>query len=365
MNQDDRPQPPGQPVTPEVVGPHPGAASGRRSRPLRAMLVVCLLLLFAALAFTVLVLLGSLLVNTLLAGSSYDSESRVREKFHSGVRSGGQKVAIISVEGVIVEGEGFVKRQIDRARKDDDVKAVVLRVNSPGGTITGSDYMYHHLSELVKEREIPMVVSMGGLAASGGYYVSMAVGDTPESIFAEPTTWTGSIGVIIPLFEAADLMEKWGINEDSVASHRLKNMGSFARHMTDEERAIFQALVEESFTRFKQIVKSGRPRFRDDPKALDKLATGQIYTAQQARAGGLIDRIGFVEDAIDRAIELAGLDEDDVRVVKYAPEPTVADILFGGSVQSPRLDLASLLDLGSPRAYYLWTRLPPLVRSGS
>ena len=113
-----------------------------------------------------------------------------------------KKIAIIDVAGAIMEGEGFVKRQIDaRAGRHRASSAVVLRVNSPGGTVTGSDYIYHHLRELVDERKLPMVVSMGSICASGGYYVAMAVGDEPDAIFAEPTTWTGSIGVIIPHYD--------------------------------------------------------------------------------------------------------------------------------------------------------------------
>ena len=146
---------------------------------------------------------------------------------------------------------------------------------------------------------------MGGLAASGGYYASMAVGDTEDTIFAEPTTWTGSIGVVIPHYNVTGLMKEIGVADDSIASNPLKEMGSFTRPMTEAERNIFQNLVNEGFTRFKDVVKSGRPKFKQDPAALDKLATGQVFTAVQAEKNGLIDKIGFIDDAVDRAIELA------------------------------------------------------------
>src|SRR3954471_24866622 len=103
---------------------------------------------------------------------SSDSDDHLQEKYHSLEKQGHDKVAIITVEGAILDGEGYVKHQIDHIRHDDSVKAVVLRVDSPGGTVTGSDFIYHHLIKLTKEREIPLVVSMGGMAASGGYYVS-------------------------------------------------------------------------------------------------------------------------------------------------------------------------------------------------
>ena len=153
----------------------------------------------------------------------------IQEKYFSHARYGSNKVAILHVEGVILDGEGLVKREIERAAKDDSVKAVVLRVDSPGGTVSGSDYIYHHLTKLAEKK--PIVVSMGSVAASGGYYVSMAVGSNPNTIFAEPTTWTGSIGVIIPHYDATGLMEKVGIKSDSIASHPLKGMGSFMKPM--------------------------------------------------------------------------------------------------------------------------------------
>jgi protease IV len=310
---------------------------------------------------------GSLGVVLLLAAAltgfvSVGDDSGITEQYHSLSRHAVQKVAIITLEGTILDGDGFVKRQIDHVRDDENVKAIVLRVNSPGGTVSGSDYIYHHLKRLAAEREIPLVVSMGGIAASGGYYAAMAVGDTPDSIFAEPTTWTGSIGVIIPHYNFAGLMETWRLEEDSIKSHRLKQMGSPTRAMTDEERKIFQALVDDSFARFKEIVAAGRPRLRNDPTALDKVSTGQVFTTRQALESGLVDKEGFVEDAIDRAIELAGLDRSETRAVKYKHFGGIFDLLLGAQSRerppSAIADLAALLDMTSPRAYFLCTWLP-------
>jgi protease-4 len=305
---------------------------------------------------------GSLLLNLgLLVGRfGTDSDGSIQEKYFSHARSSSHKVVIIPISGLILEGsDGFVKHAIDRVSKDDTVKAIVLRVDSPGGSVSGSNFLYHHLKMLTAKSKIPMVVSMGSLAASGGYYVAMAAGPTPDAIYAEPTTWTGSIGVIIPHYNFAGLLKEYGVKEDSVASHRLKNMGSLAREMTEEERKIFQDLVDESFAQFKQIIRENRPRFQSDPAALDKLATGQVYTAQQARKLGLIDQIGFLEAAVDRAIELAKLDPKDVTVVKYRPEMGILDLLMG-QARGGGLDLNQLLDAASPQAYYLANHLPPL-----
>jgi len=327
------------------------------------------LLSTVGIGLVLLVLGGSLLLNlvfVVVGSMGADSDRRVRQRHFSHKAQAPDKVAIITIEGLIHEGEGgFVKRQIDQVRHDQSVKAVVLRVNSPGGTVTGSDYLYHHLGQLVSERRIPMVVSMGGIAASGGYYVSMAVGPRPETIFAEPATWTGSIGVIIPHYNAEELMTKVGIQQDSVVSHPLKGMGSVTRGMTGEERDIFQALVNESFGNFKEIVKRGRPRFKDNAAALDKLATGQVFTADQAVKNGLVDKIGFLEDAVDQAIKLAGLSPEDVSVVDYKPEFSFVQLLLGSQSRQPQFDpTAVLLEMSVPRAYYLCTLLPPLFTGG-
>ena len=348
-----QPSPSAEPVVPSLVPAQAPQRPAPRRRSIFGILVT--LTLFLGLG-------GSLLLNLLLLAGHLgtDSEGSIQEKYFSHVRSGSQKVVIIPVSGVILDGsDSFVKHAIDRVSKDDAVKAIVLRVDSPGGSVSGSNFLYHHLKKLTTDSKRPMVVSMGSLAASGGYYVSMAAGPTPDSIYAEPTTWTGSIGVIIPHYNVAGLFKEYGVKEDSVASHRLKNMGSLAREMTDEERKIFQELVDESFAQFKQIIRENRPQFQKDPAALDKLATGQVYTAQQAKKLGLIDQVGFLEDAVERAIALAKLDPKDVTVVKYRPEMSLTDLLLG-QARSSGMDLNQLLDAASPQAYYLANHLPPL-----
>jgi protease-4 len=232
--------------------------------------------------------------------------------------------------------------------------------------VTGSDYVYHHLRELVEKRDIPLVVSMGSVCASGGYYVAMAVGNQPKSIFAEPTTWTGSIGVIIPHFDLSGALGALDIEDDSIATGPFKQMGSPTREMSEDERKLLQGLVDDSFGRFKEVVRNGRPALKSDPAALEQVATGQIFTADQALKHGLVDQIGFVEVAIARAAELAHLEPKDVRCVRYQEPPS----FFGGlaGAKSPlgrqaSVDLSSILDLMTPRAYYLWTWLPAAMNN--
>ena len=244
----------------------------------------------------------------------------------------------------------------------------MLRVDSPGGTVTGSDYIYHHLKSLIEKKDIPMVVSMGSVAASGGYYVAMAAGDKPDTIYAEPTTWTGSIGVIIPHYNLAGLLEKINVQDDSIASNPLKMMGSPTRNFPEpiraEEQKILQGLVDASFQGFKDIVLGSRPALRGDQAAQDTVFTGRIFTAGQARDNHLVDRLGFVEDAIDRAIELAALDRDHVRVIKFSqPKGVLNQWLWGAEGRKQPFDLSALFELNSPRAYYLCTWLPGVSAS--
>jgi len=294
---------------------------------------------------------------------SYDASYGIQEKYVSHSRWGSDKVAIISVNGVIMEGDGFVKKQIDRVKKDKSVRAVVLRINSPGGTVTGSDYIHHHLVKLRNEKKIPIVASMGSMAASGGYYVTMAVGDQENSIYAEPTTTTGSIGVIIPHYDVTGLMEKYGIKNDSIASHPRKQMLSMTRELEPEDRKIIEEYLDETFQRFKEIVRSGRPALAENDARLTELATGEIFTATQAQRHGLVDTIGFVEDAVDRAIELANLDKNSVRVVRFAKPSSLFDLASTSSSGFSQLDPRTLLELTIPRAYYLMTSLPGRVQS--
>lgn len=294
-----------------------------------------------------------------------------QEKYHSLNGDADEKIAIVTVSGAILEGDGFVKQQIDRIRDDEDVVAVVLRIDSPGGTVTGSDYIHHHLKEMVEDadRPMPVVVSMGSICASGGYYIAMAAGDEPDILFAEPATWTGSIGVVIPHYDLSGLLASWEVEDDSIASHQHKLMGSPTRQLSPEERAeeraLLQQLVDESFERFKQIVLAGRPELADNPEHLEVATTGRIFSADQALQYGLVDRIGFIDDAVARAAELAGRDVEDLRCVKYDKPPDALSVLMGAGARHSRgsfpLDLGGLLDLTAPRAYYLCTWLPSLL----
>lgn len=292
----------------------------------------------------------------LLSDSFKESKNGVQEKFYSGDETGSDKIAIISITGAIEEGEDY-KDFIDAAMDDKDVKGVVLRVDSPGGTVSGSDYILNRLNKLRAKK--PIVVSMGSMACSGGYYVSMCVGDEKDSIFIEPTGWTGSIGVIISRYDASDLFnKKLGVFEDPITSGPNKAMGSPLVPLSDEHRKIFQDLVDDSFIRFKDIIKQGRPRYAENPKELDDLATGQVYSANQALELGLVDKIGFLDDAVEQVCKMAKISPKSARVVKYSKEASFKDMLL--SIQQsdkPNVveDVKKIINkAASPKAYYLW-----------
>lgn len=314
---------------------------------------------------------GMIVLGLLVTLADYfDTTGGIEEKYVSGAKMADDKVAIITVSGVIMEGDGFVKRQIDKVREDKNVKAIVVRVDSPGGTVTGSDYIYHHLQKLREDKSLPLVVSMGGMAASGGYYVSMAVGDKEDTIFAEPTCSTGSIGVMIPHYDISGLLARFDVKDDSLATHERKLMLSMTRPMRDEDRKLVQAHIDDMFRRFKDVVKAGRPTFAQDPALLDKLATGEIFTTSQAIENKLVDKEGFLEDAVDRALELAKLDKSKTRVIKYKRPITFFDGLTTAEAARHSLGhpaagigVADLLELSTPRAYYLATSLPALISS--
>jgi protease-4 len=164
----------------------------------------------------------------------------------------------------------------------------------------------------------------------------MAVGDQERSIYSEPTSTTGSIGVIVPHYNFSGLMKEYHVEDDSIASHERKQMLAMTKEMPPEHREIIQQYVNEAFGRFKDIVKSGRPLYRQQPEKLDTLATGEIFSATKAKENGLVDEIGFIEDAVDRALELAGLTKDDTKVVKYKRPVALFDLGDIGSAESAR-----------------------------
>ncbi len=277
----------------------------------------------------------------------------------SGNESATRKIVVLPLEGEIAtDPTGFFAKAIKNLEEDDELAAVVLRVDSPGGTISGSDYDLYLLKELKKKRNIPIIVSMGDLAASGGYYAS-TVGD---KIFAERSTMTGSIGVIVPMYNAASLCEKLGVRSSAITSGPMKGMGDFMKEPTEEETAIWQGMVDESYEQFLSVIREGRPYYREEGRdaELRKLADGRIYTATQALDLHLIDEIGFLDDAITAAINQAGLTTESCYVVRYEETEDLLTAL-GLGVKAKKEPLNKAIDaVSTPKGYYLCPRALPL-----
>ena len=368
------PHVPPSPPPPRSVPPRPYAYAGHRTPPppqnyhqpparsagCGQFAVVGLVIFFIIAAIGVCTLIGAAFLFSVANNffeelASEMQEKTVTERVIGGNTRADKKIVILRIEGVITSNaDGFVARQIRRAAADRTVHAVVLRVDSPGGTMAGSDYYLHLLKKMKGERNIPIVVSMGSIAASGGYYVSMA----GDEIYAEPSTITGSIGVIASLFDASELLKKVGVEANPITSGEHKTMGSFTTPMTDKERAIWQQLIDENFDRFKQIILEGRENFLDE-EAVDQLATGQIYTAEQAHSHKLIDEIGFLDEAVARAGRLANLTERDYKVVQYRSKPTFMDVLTESRTPNNVWSGKTLSEWSTPKVYLICPQVFP------
>ena len=270
----------------------------------------------------------------------------------------GPAVAIIPVHGAIVEGSSSpldssevaaaddIIAMIRTAKQDDSVKAIVLDVNSPGGGIVPSDRIYEALQNVNK----PVVVLMSDLAASGGYYISMA----GDYIYANPYTLTGSIGVISSFPNAEGLMEKIGIEMTVIKSGEVKDFGSPYREMTPEEKAYWQHVIDQAYDHFVKIVAEGRDLPEDEVR---KLADGRVYTGIDALDMGLVDALGYQDDAIAKAADLGGI-TDVPRVIRYTPPMSPLEAMlenaFGGSPLNFGFNAFPLNNALSPSLEYRW-----------
>jgi protease-4 len=228
-----------------------------------------------------------------------------------------------------------------------------VRINSPGGTVTASDVLYHELRVFKEQRKIPIVASIVDLGASGGYYVAAAA----DTIVAHPSSVTGSLGVIMLTVNARGLLEKVGVETTAVTSGPRKDMGSPFRPMTEEERAIFQGVIDSFYQRFLNVVQEGRRNLTADQ--VRKLADGRIYSGEQAKELGLVDTVGYLDDAIEVAKKKAGLAE--ARVVVYKRPGDYVNNIYsrwlgvgGGLAGLTNLDLMALIRGGTPQFMYLW-----------
>jgi len=313
------------------------------------------------------------MIAVLVAGCSVislDLSPKIRPLTEETVEGGksGPKILLMDVSGMLSD-EGTqpilnlgtppprvpmlvrIREELKKAEEDRQVRALIVRINSPGGTVTASDIMYREVLSFKERTRLPVVAIMMDVAASGGYYLALAA----DTIIAHPTTVTGSIGVIMLSVNAEGLMQKIGVAATAIKSAEHKDMGSPFRALTPDERAVFQSVIDDLQRQFLAKVVAHR---KLSPETVRTLADGRVYTADQALAHKLIDQIGYMSDAVALAKRAAGVDE--ARVIVYhrprqyrATYYALAEDTSGAGLNASLSGMASLAASG-PRFLYLW-----------
>jgi len=274
------------------------------------------------------------------------------------------KVLVLDIEGLIISTEmpslfgtgerplSLLKEKLAKAEADSNVRAVVLRINSPGGGVTASDIIYHEIQGFRERTGRPVVALMMDVAASGGYYVACGT----DSIMAHPTALTGSIGVIMQWINMKGALAWIQLRVETIKSGDKKDIGSPFREMTKEERALLQQIVNAYYERFVQVVAKSRSKL--PIQRVRELSDGRVYDALEAHKVGLVDGIGYMDDAIAKAKELAGITK--ARVVTYGREYVPKSTVYAAAPGKPtqinllNLDVGGLSRLQQPRFMYLW-----------
>jgi protease-4 len=321
---------------------------------------LCLVTLFL---FFPIFLGGCTIVNVPL----FPSERALQERVVEG--EGDSKILLIDISGLISEKErntsgwlregisivSEVKEALKKAESDDAICGLILRINSPGGTVTASDIIHHELKLFKEKTGVRITACLMDVGASGGYYVATAA----DEIIAHPTTITGSIGVITLKFNVEGLLSRIGIKEETVKSADKKDILSPFRPSTPEEQKIIQAIIDSLHQRFISVVTDGRkPLTRKD---VEKLADGRIYTASQAQRAKLIDRVGYLNDAIQKIKQFSGI--ENASVITYSRPGTYKGSIYSALPKAPTniINLISINGQGlitPPGVHFMYLWVP-------
>jgi protease-4 len=274
-----------------------------------------------------------------------------------------QKIAVVSIEGPI---SGDTSKRFDKIMRDvesdNDVKALVLEVNTPGGEVTASDEIYQRILRYKSEKNVKVVASMGGMATSGGYYVACAA----DYIFAQPTTLTGNIGVVLQRFNFSGLMDKYGVKDTTVTSEgsKFKYSESPFRPESPEAAEYLKGIANDIYGRFTKIVKDSRGQRLK--ASIEEVADGKAFMADEAQKLGLVDEVNYPQAAYAKAASLAGLTKQ--QVVRFQRTPTLLEALGGAGATSGlssafehgrpeinlRIDSNLIYELRTPKLLYLY-----------
>jgi len=282
---------------------------------------------------SIFILAGCAFVKVNVAGEP----GKIKEHVVEG--KGRAKIAVLDISGIInLTPFGFdrfskdppmiprLKQELKHVSEDDRVVGVVVRIDSPGGSVTASDILYHELRQLREKKKIPVVACIMDKGFSGGYYAALAA----DEIMAHPTSVLGGVGVISFKFTIEELLDKWGVEIDTVQSGPLKDFWSPLRQSRPEETALMQAITDRLHGRFLQLLAESR---RLTPEAQQKVASGRIFDAGEALELGLLDGIGYLDDAVSRVRELAGVEE--ARVILYRRGGAFAGNIYAAGSSLP------------------------------
>lgn len=286
--------------------------------------------------------------------SMFPQRRPLSESTVGGNRSARQKILLVDLSGVLLDNDNRValglieiestvtklKAALDQAEDDENIRAVLVRINSPGGSVSASEIIYHELKAFRVRRKIPMYVLMLDLAASGGYYAAMAA----DRVYAIPTTATGSIGVVVPMINFAGLMNRFGVKDTTVKSGPHKDMLSPFREPTEDDRVIAQSIVDDYYQQFVDRIQGARPGMSREE--ILKAADGRIYTARQALDLKLIDGIRHIDEVVSELEQVTG--GRPLRVITYRNYQKFNDNLYASAETGPAAFQVR------PPALYLW-----------
>lgn len=342
------PMPPMQPMPP-MMYPMMAPPPPRRHGFVRGILVTLATTIFG---FSLMLNLYLILASGFLSGGESSRTTTIVKG------EADQLIALVPIDGIITDAEyDRFNRYMNRMEEDGSAKALIIEINTPGGSVNASDRIYNRVQRFKKKHEkTPVIVSMGALATSGGYY-SACAGDY---IVAQRTTLTGNIGVLMPNYNVSDLVKKLGVSDTTIVSSGtpFKDAGSMMKPENPASRQYLQDIIDQAFGQFKSVVVEGREGKLK--KKIDEIANGKVYTAEDALKLGLIDQVGYLEDAIAYASQTAGLTKPEV--VRYHDNPSLRDLFVGAEGKStlPAGGLTvhvspEMIDrLTTPRLMYVW-----------
>jgi protease-4 len=310
--------------------------------------------------FSRILLVGSILANIALISvvANYFSGFIKQETYLAGDMVASEKIAVIDVsEAIMGSAVDAPIKELETAQKDKKVRGVILRINSPGGEVFATDRLYRAILKYKEKSGKPVVALMESVAASGAFWIAMPA----DKIVAAENCVTGSIGVYMQTFVLTDLLKEWGVKTETFKTGELKDAGSMFREMTEADKAEINKLISGWYTQFLAVVNKHRGEKIGGEAKVKELADGRVFLGPEAKTLGLVDEIGYLEDAIESTKGLAGI-TGDVRIVRYQRQASLTELLTGGAsrASAPLISRESLLELQMPT----FLLMPPSFLAG-